>query len=176
MSTFSKSILYGLFALIVAVFALNEQIQRGRFLSALAPFLQFCMPVKGLHVPLVSEPIDVSNDTKLFEYTFTNRYVGDHAFGVMAKDLSKNIAEATIPAFSMSVEFVVNGRQVLMAQAEDPAYSFWTDHGDGYAFVRYKVPSDVPVGQPVLCRVRITRPDAAFQSRHGPVTVYASRE
>jgi hypothetical protein len=176
MSTFSKSILYALFAVIVAIFALNERIQQGRFLSALAPFLQFCMPAKDLHTPLVSDPIDVSNDVKLFEYTFTNRYVGSHAFGVMAKGLSPSIADATIPAFSMAVEFIVDGSQVLMAQAEDPAYCFWSDHGDGYAFLRYKVPGDVPIGKAVHCRVKITRADAAFQSNHSPVTVYAARE
>ena len=176
MSTFNKTILYGLLALIIAVFALNRQIQEGRILPVLAPFLQFSLPVKDLHAPLVSEPIDVSNDQKLFEYTFTNRYIGDHAFGVMAKGLSQSIAEATVPAFSMSVEFVVDGAQVLMAQADDPAYCFWTAYGDGFAFVRYKVPQDVPVGKAVHCRVKITRPDAAFQSGHGPVTVYAARE
>jgi len=176
MSTFNKTILYSLFALIVAVFALNRQIQEGRVFPVLAPFLQFCLPVKDLHAPLIKEPIDVSHDAKLFEYTFTNRYVGDHALGVMAQGLSQNIADATVPAFSMSVEFVVDGAQVLMAQAEDPAYCFWTGYGAGYAFVRYKVPGDVPLGKAVHCRIRITRPDAAFQSGHSPVTVYAARE
>lgn len=176
MSNFGKILLYGVFATIMAVFALNGQIQQGRFLPALAPFLQFCMPAKGLRAPVISEPIDVSNEGKLFQYTFTNRFVGDHAFGVMAQGLSKSISDAAVPAFSLSVEFVVDGAQVLMAQAEDPAYGFWTEYGDGYAFVRYKVPGDVPLGKAVHCRVKITRPDAAFQSKHGPVTVYAGRE
>ncbi|MFH0907143.1 MAG: hypothetical protein V1929_00065 [bacterium] len=176
MSTFGKAILYGLLALVIAVFALNRRIQEGRILPALAPLLQFCMPVDDLYAPVMCEPIDVSGDTKTFEYTFTNRYVGAHAFGVLAQGLSQNVAEATIPKFALSVEFVVDGYQVLSAEVEDPAYNFWTRYGDGYAYVCYDVPFEVPVGKAVHCRVKVTRADPEFQARHRPVTVYAGRE
>lgn len=176
MSTFGKTLLYGAFAVILVIFAFNRRIQQGKFLSALAPILEFCMPADDLYNPVLKEPIDVSSDGKAYEFTFTNRYVGSHSFGVMASGLSQNIAEATIPQLALSVEFVVDGGQVLTADVSDMDYSFWTPHGDGFAYLRYEVPRDVPVGKAVHCRVRVTRGDPDLQAKHGPVMVYAGRD
>lgn len=139
---------------------LNVPIAQGKIFSPLRSIvLTFCPPSDIYDMPTCS-PIDVSASGITTSITFTVKYVGPYGLGVFVDNTPDDLVwRKHSLSLRMRLEFY-HGQKLLLSNEVGRTYSFISGgKGNGIILLLFRAPQELPVGQPIDCKITVLERD-----------------
>jgi hypothetical protein len=133
------------------IYLAREPIQQGHLLSRLGPLLSLVWPPDDLYTPLAEEQL-VSAKRTYFMH-FAHKYVGNHGIEIVMPAAAPVGTQGQIQ-LSISAKFFHANKIVFQSDGKD-CWPFWGINSHGFGFVRYTVPSDLPVREPLDAEITV---------------------
>jgi len=109
------------------------------------------------------------------ELKFTTKYPGNHWLAILVES-PPEVMEKYKSDFEVNIQ-VVGGKGVLSESVVSDS-SFWFyggQHRSGFALATYKVPSKLPIGQPVTIKATVVRDSPGFTKQYGKQRIIVSK-
>jgi len=148
---------------------------RNRWFSALRPALFLITPPRDLYDCLVELPFDRVLDLDNATFEFRHKYAGAHQIGVITQRRVEHIFDHPVPKLRILMHCRVGDKQVFSAILGENASPWWKAGQSGFAFLRYEVPTDLPLETPIECQLRVPESGEDFTARYGALRMYVRK-
>lgn len=121
-------------------------------------------------IPLVKGEIDVSKINSVYNFHFINKRKGNHTIGISVKKLPEGQHYHFYKTSFAAEISVFNGSELLMrTTVNKPLTAYWGGYNriGGFDLLWYKVPTDLPLGTPLTCSIKLIKGDPEFESTYG---------
>ena len=145
------------------IYLARKPIQQGYIFSHLGPLLNLLSPPDDLYAPLAEEQLVSAKRTYLMHVA--HKYVGDHAIEIVIPSEGSVGTQGQIQ-LGISAKFF-HANQVVFQSAEKNGWPFWGINSHGFGFVRYSVPSDIPVRKPLHVEITVQGDIESFLRENG---------
>jgi hypothetical protein len=142
-------------AFVAVLYFSRSPIQQGRILPGMGPILSLVFPAADLYEPLGIVPLEAGKSE--YELAWDHKYVGRHALAVSVPGKGKGMA-AMEPKLTVKME-VFEDEQLIFGGGTGKASQYWGKEHYGMHLAWYRVPRDMPVGQPLKGVVTVTGGD-----------------
>ncbi len=137
------------------------------YLRGSSPLYNFFFSPSYLYLNLAEVDFDLSTFGTNRELQFTTKYPGNHWVSVLVENPAK-VMESYASDFEVKISISSEGRIFSESIASDS--SFWFYGGperSGFALKTYKIPSELPIGQPLTAKVTVMKESPGFNKRYG---------
>jgi hypothetical protein len=141
----------------------------------LRDFVTAVIPPYDLYDRLIEEEIDVSKKGLIKRVEFQNKYVGRHDVGILLEKFTANqyfMHQRYDLKLRMEINFYVDNKLILSRLVENKYYPFLGIDRNGFDFIDYNCPKDLPIKKSITCEVKIIMPDPTLKTVYGPVWLY----
>lgn len=148
--------------IIVIIGALLHTYLRGH--SAMYNLL---FPPSGLYTNLAESSFNLSTIGLTKEFTIVHKYPGRHDVALLVEKPVDSISKYDSD-FMLKVT-VINGDKVIFERTvSDTNFRFWGGKDrSGFSLINYEVPSELPIGLPLLFKIKVLKASAHFESKYG---------
>ncbi|MBU4488532.1 MAG: hypothetical protein KKI13_05650 [Candidatus Omnitrophica bacterium] len=154
----------------------NSYILRNSKSEGLRVLVQMLMPPDDLYDYLMYEKIDVTKAGAVREFTFKNKYLGRHSFGIVLDNYSQDLYfNKSALKLKMQVSFYIENNLYISHTVESDYYSFTGRHKGGFGFDSYRCPDDLPKDKIITCRIAVITPDKEISDKYGPIMFYVKK-
>lgn len=150
-------------------------------LSEMGSLIRTIFPPKDIYDYLINESLDITEKGLTKKFEFKNKYSGHHSIGILLDKFSddlyfKPLSQRYILKLKMEVNFYSQSTLILSRVIENKYYPFIGKRGNGWGFITYKSPLDLPLDKVIVCEVKILEPDDKLSTTLGPVRFYIKKD
>ena len=172
----SRSILLSIVILIVLAILLFIGLTSS-YPETVRRFMRAIAPPKDLYDFLINEDLDVRERGLIKRFEFRNKYSGRHDIGILLDKFSddlyfKPFSQRYILKLKMEVNFYLQNSLVLSRVVENKYDPFIGRKGNGFSFITYEAPKDLPINELITCEVKVIEPDKQLYAAYGSVRFY----
>lgn len=140
-------------------------------------FMQALAPPKDLYDYLINESLDISEKGLTKRFEFRNKYPGRHDIGILLAKFSDDLyfrplSQRHILKLKMEVNVYSQDALILSRVVENKYDPFIGRKGNGFSFITYESPRDLPIDKLIICEVKVLEPDDQLNTTYGPVRFY----
>jgi hypothetical protein len=161
--------------LVVAVRLLREPVLRGGSPKWLRPLYLWIFPPVGFYKRVGIAPVDFAKRGH-FEFEYAPRYVGVYEIGVIVDRKVPMVLPSNDLGFSAVIFGQQGGKHSWSGSISSIPYPWWNVDASGFAFLRFNVPTDVPLDNPTRFVLRVDIPSASFDRDYGKASIYVSKK
>jgi len=150
-----------------AVYLARTPIQQGKVFSSIGPLLNLVFPPEGLYEPLAEEQLTTNKTTYTFD--FSHKYVGNHIIEIIISP-ARSVGLQGQQRLGVSAQFLVN-KKAVFEQPEDEGCPFWSNAFNGFEYIHYAVPKDLPISTPLTVKIRVHGDIDSFLRENGKAVI-----
>ncbi len=122
-------------------------------------------PATDLYEPLAVSEIDFAKEGQSYQIDFDNKYPGLHMLAIRVSN-PPQILEEYEGSFILRLLLSKDGKNILSESIEGPGSPFWSDRS-GFVIKHYRVPEELPLGEPLKAEITVIRADQGFEAKYG---------
>ena len=162
------SILIIIILIPVTFILLIKPAQQGKILPRWGKISFLFSEPKDLWYPLAEDLLD--KNKKEYSFTFTHKYVGNHDIEILFSDKSMDVGRIDKNDIRLTVTFY-ESTKLLFSKATSYVSWFKGLRGNGFTYIRYSLPEDLPINKELNAKIEITGNVEKFINKYGSAKI-----
>lgn len=147
----------------ICIILLIPYMQQGKIFPAAGKLALLLAQPEDIWEPLASATLD--KNKREYQFIFSHKYVGNHDVEILLSEKAE-VWKINKDQLEFTVSFY-DGEKELFSKETSHVGGFNGLRGDGFTFIRYSLPEDLPIGQELNVKVTVNGDIEKFINRYG---------